>query len=201
MWRFISVTFAFLGYAFYTLSGGSDYAPRTQSIQARAKIDHVRPIPRPVRVNVIQLANSGLPKTGIQAKAITSLADLDLSNGNRFQITLATLNTDEITAPTPAPEPAAVQAVVLPETTQITDPAQNNTPAAAETPDPDIRLVKGDVVNMRNGPGTSFDQVARLTKGTEVAVLHDDGTGWIELRVVETGTTGWMADWLVTAAN
>ena len=83
MWRFISVTFAFLGYAFYTLSGGSDYAPRTQSIQARAKIDHVRPIPRPVRVNVIQLANSGLPKAGTQAKAITSLADLDLSNGNR----------------------------------------------------------------------------------------------------------------------
>ena len=34
MWRFILVSFAFLGWSFYVLSGGSDYMPRADSLQA-----------------------------------------------------------------------------------------------------------------------------------------------------------------------
>lgn len=209
MWRFISVTFAFLGYSFYALSGGSDYAPRTQSFQARAKIDHVRPIPRPVRVNVIQLADGNMPMADTPTQAITSLTELDLSGGKRFQITLAAVNSDEaieIAAPTVSVQPSADLAMIMPETTKITDPAiadtaQDDAVVDEDATEHDIRLVSGNLVNMRSGPGTSFDQIGKLSKGTEVAVLQDAGTGWIELRVVETGNTGWMADWLITASN
>ncbi|MFN3210254.1 MAG: SH3 domain-containing protein [Roseovarius sp.] len=36
MWRFILVTFAFLAFAFWEMSGGADYTPGENSIQARA---------------------------------------------------------------------------------------------------------------------------------------------------------------------
>ena len=36
MWRFILVTFGFLFFAFYELSGGADYAPKDGSRQAVA---------------------------------------------------------------------------------------------------------------------------------------------------------------------
>ncbi|KPP83295.1 MAG: Bacterial SH3 domain [Rhodobacteraceae bacterium HLUCCO07] len=39
MWRFIMLTFGFLGWAFFELSGGAEYAPREGSLQAvRAEI-------------------------------------------------------------------------------------------------------------------------------------------------------------------
>ncbi|SLN12541.1 Bacterial SH3 domain protein [Roseovarius litorisediminis] len=211
MWRFILVTFTFLAYSFYILSGGADYAPRAQSIQARAKIEHVRPVPRPVRMNVIQLAESGLPKAGATSQAITSLDQLDLSAGNRFQITLATVTAEDIAKPTVSADPVKPASITLPNTTTAietataaADAAARQTPVTAENPAAaieDIRLVTGDLVNLRDGPGTQYDRVGKLTKGTEVSILQSPGNGWIELRVVETGRIGWMADWLVTATN
>ncbi|MEO1140465.1 MAG: SH3 domain-containing protein [Pseudomonadota bacterium] len=64
----------------------------------------------------------------------------------------------------------------------------------------DVRYITGTVVNMRGGPGTEYQKVTSLTEGTEVAVLQSPGNGWLELQVVDTGETGWMADWLVSAA-
>ncbi len=39
MWRFILITFGFLGFAFYELSGGADYAPSDDSLQAHMQRD------------------------------------------------------------------------------------------------------------------------------------------------------------------
>ena len=63
----------------------------------------------------------------------------------------------------------------------------------------DIRVVEGDVANMRGGPGTDFEKITALTGGTEVMVLGTSGNGWLQLQVIETGEVGWMADWLVSA--
>jgi uncharacterized protein YgiM (DUF1202 family) len=65
----------------------------------------------------------------------------------------------------------------------------------------DLRNVSASRVNMRQGPGTDFNVVAKLTLGTEVEVLRDQGDGWVKLRVVDSGRVGWMADHLLTAAN
>lgn len=75
MWRLIVVSFAFLGWSFYVLSGGSDYRPSANSIQARAVLDNQRPKPRPLRVNVIELAQDGAvaPDTSV-TRTITSLS-------------------------------------------------------------------------------------------------------------------------------
>ena len=65
----------------------------------------------------------------------------------------------------------------------------------------DIRTISGNNVNMRMGPGTRYNVVAKLRRETEVQVLQNPGNGWLKLRVVESGRVGWMAEFLVTAAN
>ena len=66
---------------------------------------------------------------------------------------------------------------------------------AAEAPAADgPRLrVSGDRVNMRAGPSTANPVVASLVAGTLAEPVGEPEGGWIEIRVVETGTTGFMA--------
>jgi len=65
----------------------------------------------------------------------------------------------------------------------------------------DIREVTAARVNMRNGPGQTFNVLAKLTAGQQVEILQDPGDGWVKLRVVDNGRVGWMADFLLTASN
>lgn len=78
-----------------------------------------------------------------------------------------------------------------------------STQVAASTPTTgfsDIRLVKGDLVNMRSGPGTDYDVVDQLTQSTEVEVLSSNGEGWVELRRLDSSETGWIAEFLLTGS-
>lgn len=74
-------------------------------------------------------------------------------------------------------------------------------PAPAAPNGADRREVLGDLVNMRAGPGTGFEVLARLSEGAAVEVLEEAGDGWLRLRVVATGETGFIADWLVSEAR
>ncbi|MDX8354092.1 SH3 domain-containing protein [Cognatiyoonia sp. IB215182] len=63
----------------------------------------------------------------------------------------------------------------------------------------DIRFVAGDWVNMRDGPSTSYQVLDTLPRGTEAEVLDVNGEGWAQIRLVDTGQTGWMAERLLSA--
>ncbi|WP_417211648.1 SH3 domain-containing protein [Antarctobacter sp.] len=65
----------------------------------------------------------------------------------------------------------------------------------------DLRVVSASRVNLRDGPATSYDVVAKLDEGVEVEVLDDTGDGWVKLRVVDGDTLGWMSDDFLTASN
>jgi hypothetical protein len=230
MWRFIFVSFAFLGWSFYELSGGADYTPATNSIQVRAQLNNERPKIRPVEVDVTRLAENGAAiEDETVTRSITSLADLDLSGGQRFEIKLARAEAADAPAMTETPKPQVTKAVATDEDGETALPdhvakavaAASLSGAASDSVDrvtlastrdaiPDssmalpakeTRRVTGNVVNMRGGPGTRYDRIAKLRKDDEVVVLQEPGNGWIKLRVVDTGRVGWMADWLVTAAN
>jgi hypothetical protein len=202
MWRFILVSFAFLGWSFYELSGGADYRPSANSIQARAVLDNQRPVARPLRVNVIELAQDGTPRQDAEVtRTITSLHDLGLSMGEKVVLTLT--SAEDGTTPAPI-------AVSLPTVRLTTPAALPDTPEVAEgavaltetlAPASDLRRVSGTSVNLRTGPGTGFGRVASLKRGTEVIVLSDPGEGWIKLRVAETGRIGWMAETMLTLAS
>ncbi len=49
----------------------------------------------------------------------------------------------------------------------------------------------GDTVNLRDGPGTNFNVVDRLTRGTVIAVLDTGPDGWVYVEI--NGLTGWMS--------
>jgi hypothetical protein len=185
MKRFIFVTFIFLGWAFYVASGGAEYQPRAGSLQARV----VEQTPEPIR-KVSDL----LPvlEDEVVTRTVTSLADLDLSKAEDTQVTLASVDAGD----------QAIEGALVDAGTDLEKVAVLTLDAVDEVSEPlDIRLVTGNIVNMRDGPGTSFERVGKVTKGTEIEVLEDPGNSWINILVVETGKTGWIADWLTTAAN
>ncbi len=195
MWRFILVTFTFLGWSFYVASGGADYEPRTQSLQARALIKDIRPLTRPTMVDVAAVPDSAPADDTAEevTRALSSLDDLDLTKEGRFEVTLAAL--DDGAAPTAEFETDAQKVEELTQTPAI-EPDPAVMPAAA-----DIRRVTGTVVNMRDGPSTFYLAIGKLRAGDAVEVLESSGEGWLKIRVADTGQEGWMADWLVTTAS
>jgi hypothetical protein len=239
MRSYIFVTFAFLAFAFYELSGGGDYEPAPNSIQARAA-------DKAGQAESVDMATLDGADTLVEVevetvtRASSSLSDLKAgedAQGERFQITLASVEQSdpsaqesslpkvtvetaksETVADAVAIDAAVQEAAAQPDITSEIQPvtprevfsletyaASQGTDAqvfgvSSATPG-DIREVAGDQVNMRAGPGTDYQRVGSLTKGMEVIVLDEPGNGWIMLEVVETGETGWMADWLVTASN
>ena len=228
MWRLILVTFAFLGWSFYELSGGSEYQPRVNSLQAQAAIKRAevamaqaeQPATQPQQVETVQ------DDTAVVTRAAASLSDLNLSEDTgRFRITLASASVDDgaidTQVPTVRAQPvvananAAIEAAIgeaieaaatdEPEVfsleTYVNGQTGSVVAASSAGDGMDIRKVTGKVVNMRSGPGTEFDKLGRLKQGAEVIVLDEPGNGWVMLEVVSTGESGWMADWLVTASN
>lgn len=192
MWRFIVLTFAFLGWSFYVLSGGADYEPRTQSIQARAKLNDLRPMARPAPAVVVAEAAQPAEAPETVARALTTVDDIAVPTTGRVEVTLASVTVDSTLEP--AFEADLQKTEILTQTPDITTGADTAEPAM------DIRQVTGTVVNMRDGPSTYFLKLGKLRQGDEVEVLGASGDGWLQIRVTDTGQIGWMADWLVSAA-
>ena len=184
MWRFILVTFGFLFFAFYELSGGADYAPKDGSRQAvAAERAHAAEQKRLAFLQAKPREKAPLP---VAAEVIT---------GGDDTLVLASAGGSAL----PLPKPNAVtldQAVIdvakAENLTEVAASASTNTAFGD-----DIREVTGGRVNLRRGPGTNFKAVDRLTRGEQVLVLSEEN-GWVKLRVLETGRIGYMADFLVS---
>lgn len=217
MVRLIMVSFAFLAFVFYEMSGGADFDPDATRL---ARIE----IPPKVEQDTLDRA----------ADAETELQLPD----NVTRVALNLTQVDSV-VPTPAPEP---QEVDVPQATNVTQaekiqeavetayegvseeeptlilpslitdrtviepqPQQIEETIAASLPTPaqsfdgaDLREVTGNSVNVRGGPGTEYDVVNRLGRGDLVEVLQESGDGWVRMRPVEGGTEGWMAAFLLT---
>ena len=178
--KFVLFSFLILGVGFYELSGGSDFVPQTReaaTVQvARAEsIEAVTPALREIAPEPEKVATVIAEPTEntIQLAALnvqTSVSDLPKIDLSKFDI------------------PQAVAPVT-------------ETSVTSEEPTgfigTDIRQVTGTRVNIRSGPGTSYDVVAQAIQGDEAEIIVDDGTGWVQLRLAG-GQTGWMADFLLS---
>lgn len=208
MKSYVLVTFAFLGAAFYVMSGGSDFVPRKADLMAAAAAQAEADARR------VAEAEAAKPQPAPQPMPQIVSADAALAVKDQATPAAVTLNT------APAPAETAATTETPPEITlvsleqsgvlfarplqQLQD--QGATPAtpgvvlAPATPEPrtDLRTVTGDRVNLRSGPGTDFDVVGSLSRGDEVEILHDDGIGWVQMRMPD-GRIGWIADFLLTA--
>ncbi len=208
VWRFVLISFVFLGIAFYVLSGGADYEPIPNSLQVQAKL------PKEERILAAPEPEPEPTEEAMQALAEveTVLEQLDVVEDTTEELSLALTTTRadaagilEAEANRPKSELLTME---LPENSfdiltreQEENAAINAAVAAAlgdVTFDPSqIRWVKENVVDIRTGPGLTFDRVTQITKGTEVAVLESPGHGWLKVQVIEGYQTGWVAEWLL----
>jgi uncharacterized protein YraI len=94
-------------------------------------------------------------------------------------------------ATAPAPEPAPVAAAAAPA------PAA---PAAPPVPTDRVTLASGQVVNLRQGPGTNYPVVGQLAPGQRVDVTgkNPEGTWW---EVNANGRKAWVIGQLVTVSG
>ncbi|MCG6902082.1 MAG: SH3 domain-containing protein [Rhodobacter sp.] len=56
-----------------------------------------------------------------------------------------------------------------------------------------ILIVTGNRVNMREGPSTSRSVVGRLREGDKAELMAEAPDGWVQVRAVASGQTGFMA--------
>ena len=225
MWRFMLITFGFLGFAFYELSGGSDYEPHENSLQAAANrnapvsVAELAPVAAP---SIEELAKS-IVETAPQPQLGITLASITVDDTDQIKHKTARVTPDQVTQPELTYEnaassdqnegrkvwPGAIELFTVQQykrdaqlqaNADIREATEAQTAQSTLTYTSDIRYVIGNVVNMRGGPGTQYGTIGQLKEGMQVAVLENADNGWLMLRVSETGQEGWTADWLVSAA-
>jgi len=214
MSRFVVVSFAFLGWGFYELSGGADFKPperpdpviKTEQAAPAAAVVQTASLTKPQAEPVLtKRVRQQFPapddrserQADLAREASDSRRDVlsqELAGGSGlFQLAddssvfeVASLGDDNI------------QLVSLTQPGAATPQPEPRPAASVEPAGPDIREITGSRVNMRGGPGTVYPVLERLTLGNEVEILGDSGTGWLRLRTAESGKVGWIAASLIS---
>lgn len=114
-----------------------------------------------------------------------------------------TVEVEEATTPTPTPEPTAT-----PEAQDEQDEAQGvaaaaptSTPAApvAELDPGQADAVNNIASNFRRGPGLGYGVIEVLPAGTQLSLIgRNAAADWLQVRVVDGGTEGWLFSNLLT---
>ncbi|MDF1857068.1 SH3 domain-containing protein [Pseudooceanicola sp.] len=190
MTRFIFVSLIFMGWIFFEMSDGVDFAP-----PVRAKADQIAAATPP---NDAEVAS--------RAANTPSLAELTVAKRRAApKATEQVVPSVAHVAERPNIGEGNLRVVNLnPAPVATSDSDARDRAAAAVLQDRaarDVRLVTGNRVNMRNGPGTEYSVLGRLTRGERVTVLQEPGNGWVKLKVEGSGRIGWMADFLLASAE
>ncbi|SFE45790.1 SH3 domain-containing protein [Roseivivax sediminis] len=203
MKSFILATFGFLFLGFYEMSGGTDFEPGWWLDKAGAEEASVAQAGP--QDDQVARADTG----GMLTQVVARPAEASISEENAAEAEAnAAAEAESETAQTNGrvDDLLLTRREVPAQETKVSTASSASVETSSAEADSgqesfrDIRSVDGNVVNMRSGPGTDFSVVAQLSRGDDVEVLRDTGTGWIKLRVIETDRIGWMADWLVTAS-
>ena len=140
-----------------------------------------------VSIDLTKLDGLPQPTSFAQTEAAVSLALADADKVALPENVYSDLETDSVQAIIPS--------LIAPQDASATSLASEMLLGASL----DIRVVSGNRVNVRGGPGTGFDVVNRLVRGEEVEIIEDNGDGWVRMRPVSGGTEGWMADFLLAS--
>lgn len=191
MKSFILLTFAFLAWSWYEMSGGAGFN-RPQELAAADRIESER------LAQVARADTSATPLTTVSRPARTSdvvLASASAAPAVRARPAVA--QQLDLTLAKPARMPLARPSEEMLAKVASLDTLTDASPAPAS----DLREVTGNVVNMRNGPGTGHHVVDQLRRNARVEVLADNGDGWVKLRTVADDRVGWMSDRFLSAVN
>lgn len=182
--RFIVLSFLVMAWGYYELSGGADFVPETRpAATTPALTPDSAPTPAPAG-DLIAAA----PADPLEAVAEVTRADTEALDAlpEPASATPDALSIDA-TSVADALNQALAEPVAEPAPETVTETASAQPAATAA----DLREVTGDTVNLRDGPGTNFGVLDRLTRGTVVSVLDTAPGGWVYIEV--NGRTGWMS--------
>lgn len=191
MTRFVLLSFAFLGWAFYEVSGGSDFEPQTPDRLMAAEAATLQPVdgvaesPAPVVTAALRTDQETVTQSPASVDVPTTRRDTGPAEVRPALVSM------------PMPTPATERVRIGPPPSAQTE-ATLGTPAVEQQQVADLRSVRGSRVNMRSGPGTSYGVIDSLVRGDRVEVLRDPGSGWVKLKVEESGRIGWMSAKLLT---
>ncbi len=190
MKTFILLTFGFLGFAFYEMSGGSEFEPAIARLEAS--------IPQETEVEQVARAVTEAPAPSMieNSEPITRMDSTQ--SVTRVALNLTTVADAQEAVTTEASANAVI--IDSSETPQIILPSLiATTNNSGDSFDADVRTVSGNRVNVRGGPSTNYGVVNKLTRGDEVRILEDNGVGWVRMQPLGGGEAGWMADFLLTS--
>lgn len=194
MKRFIFLTLAIMAWAFWELSGGSDFTPERT--------------PEPMQP---ASANENTAPTPMQSTDTPAAEEAETDTRRALEDALSQLDDTQTITPDDAPTSAAPQDTPVtpaprPEALADTSPPSSDTPPPdASVPQSadtglaplDLRVLDATRVNLRAGPSTNFRAIDQLSQGTVVEVLQTDTSGqepWVRLIVPVTGMEGWIAE-------
>ncbi len=193
MKSYVWVTFGLLAVAYYQLSDGADFTPGETGVDVFARV-----------------APSGLPEiapeTTVSRLALVGAGALAPAAGETLPdeqvrleaAVLAAIGLEGIEGATEVAAAGAAAGETAAGGARVAHPAAGTSPSLEAAPAArDLRAIKGAGVNLRAGPGTGYGILEQLARGTPVEVLEDDGAGWVRLRVMPGGATGWIADFLL----
>ena len=175
--RYILLSFLFMGWGFYELSGGAEFQPPQPVASAEAATPKA---PATTRIAKSQMARASQARTPATTRTETPRAE-------EPQVVLASLGADEGTNKTNRATPAAQTAepeprvfslqdmVTPPPATNAANPNGIRQVRPTPTRSTDMREIVATRVNMRAGPGTSSDILMRLAKGDSVEVVVAGG--------------------------
>ncbi len=215
MIKFMIVCFLILGWAFYEMSGGSEFEPERR---ADAQPTEAEPIVAS-EVDPVEVAQTANEPALADPEASTENVEIALSDPivtesdgsiqQRLATALVTSAVTEVVLDSNLG--ASTTEGVLAAVEDVTNALPQNVVAiATETvvetivPEPspvDLRRVSGSRVNMRSGPSTDFTVLDTLDGGTATEVIERDTNGWVLVRVQNTGQEGWMAERLLERVN
>lgn len=203
--KFVVVSLAFMAWAFYELSGGSDFEPKNHRDTAQVLPQKSLVSPEPVRITptpiepVVTKAAAAVPtvqrSTTTQPQANATTQAVQASFHAVASASSSTFQTPAVVAPS-LTESSSIEGTKTEATTQLAALGAEALILPEKTKD--MRQVTGSRVNLRGGPGTSFGVLGVLTRDQEVEVLRDEGKGWVKLRAQDTGRVGWMAARMLT---
>ena len=175
--RFIVLSFLVMAWGYYEMSGGSDFVPETRPV-ILAEVE--------ATTEVLEVVAED---TTLDAVEVVTRADTESLDA-----------IDAVERPTPDAISVDTATIVeaIPEPVELPVSVED---ALRDIVGTDLREVTGDLVNMRDGPGTDFSVIDKLSRGSIVNVLEAGTDGWVRVEVETTGLSGWMSDQFLVAVN
>ena len=197
MEKYILISFGFLGWAFYEMSGGSDFQPASvRMAQAEPAVaSQMAP------AEVASASKSATRQSDAVKKVALNLTTREVQAQPASLVQPAVMRESDSAATSSDAMPAwgaPTTQVILPSLIASNNTSAYMQNASATTAQGDVRTVAGDMVNVRGGPGTRHGVVMQLSRGEAVEILTENGNGWVRMRPLSGGEEGWMADFLLS---